>query len=824
MSQHLVILHRWTDRYALYTDYVDHATWTVSYVTIDRARVGVPPEAAAVRIVPRMEDLPAVSAAVAELIELYGKPARIVALHEVDLDMAAVLRERLDVPGDLPAQLHPFRDKWAMYQRLHDNDVPMPATTPVPDTAAIVRFADEHGWPLIVKPARGTASIDVARLDTAAQAWAYVFPPGQAMIAQEFRDSEILHVDGIVGDGELGPWRASRYVNNPFEFTMGAPLGSVEIDDSALLGPIEEITRRTVLTMSRAPWVFHLELLLGDRDGRVELSVLELGARPGGAEVPFVWRDVHGIDLVKAAFEIQLGQSPSSGRPDVAVSGYGGWLLVPWPVPRPCTVMASARRDEDGEGPYFAQVPAAGRILAAVAGYEHSGARFRFRGGSSAEIEAAIDRTVEGLDLRCAAIDPVDDGLVAVIGSGAQVYREYAFEDAAQRTALVLVCPEPPVWQARYLRGHVTAQMDDGQDVARAVADATRAVPVTDAPAGAPPYGLLTWDEPLVEVTAEAAERLGLPHMSSEAIRNCRDKLRTRRLLAARGVSTVRYTHVTSLDEALAAAETIGYPVVVKPRALAGSFGVVFVRSPQELRDRYEQAAGARYPGLDALTGLIVEEYLDGPEISVDSVVTADGVHCVTVARKQLGFAPFFEETGHLVSPWRDAPWAEEMLAMLTEAHHALGVSTGITHAEVRLTGGGPKLVEMNARLGGDFIPLLGKLATGVDLTAAAVAVALGRRPDLTPTHERCAEARFVCPDRDGTVERVDLTAAARVPGISLAVALAEPGKKVLLPPRGFLPRLAGLIAVGEDPDECGRILKEALSLVEVAMRPPDGE
>ena len=89
--------------------------------------------------------------------------------------------------------------------------------------------------------------------------------------------------------------------------------------------------------------------------------------------------------------------------------------------------------------------------------------------------------------------------------------------------------------------------------------------------------GVLAWDEARVLQAAKIAEALGLPGGDPEVAMRCRDKQRTRQALAAAGVPQPESALVSSVEEALAAAEQIGYPVVLKPRAMAASLGVVRV-------------------------------------------------------------------------------------------------------------------------------------------------------------------------------------------------------------------------------------------------------
>ncbi|MEU9504093.1 ATP-grasp domain-containing protein [Streptomyces sp. NPDC048196] len=809
MPEHVLVLHRWTDRYADYAAYLDHAVHRVSYLTTERAARHLPVEqAAAVRLVDSTENVKEVRAALDALVERLGPPTRIVALQETDLDLAADLRDAFGLPGQRAEDLLPLRDKLLMAQRLEAAGLPVPPTAAATGPDAVAAFAARHGWPVLLKPRRGTASAGITRLDSPDDLGRYAFPAETGMLVQQWRPDGVLHVDGVHTGAGLGPWRASRYLHTCLEFTTGAALGSVEIDDPALLARIGEITAAATGALFTGRSVFHLELFESEHG---ELTVLEIGARPGGAEVPFVWREVHGIDLMAAAFAHQTGTPDPTATAHPAPAEVAGWLLLPPSVPAPCRVDHATGYPGD-DGPYAQVLPEWGALMRG-GGYEHAGARFRFRGRSSAEVTAALHRTLHTARLDCTPVDPAAPARLVLVGCGNPPYRAYALDAVAGRVTTALVQRTEPDWQRRHIADRFrTADTSDATDTTRAIAALL---------AGHPgPGAVLTWDETLLETTAEAARRLGLVHMSPAAARRCRDKLATRRLLAAAGVPSARFHEVHTHDEALAAAEELGRPVVVKPRALAGSIGVTLAGNPEQVRYAFDQARTAAFPGIPATAGAIVEEYLTGPEISVDCAVAEGTARIVGVARKHLGFAPYFEETGHLVAPWRHEPWADEVRSVVADAHTALGVRTGLTHTELRLTPTGPRVVEVNGRLGGDFIPLLVTLATGVDPVAAAADLALGRAPDLTPHHDRCAEVSFVYPEHDGTVRSLDLTTAQAVPGIVRAVPLAAPGTTLRLPPRGIVPRLAALIAVGDTPEECAAALTTARHAVRHSLTP----
>lgn len=401
MTEHILVIHRWQDRYALYAGYLDHAAQAVTYVTTAMGARSVPAAAAAVRVVAATDDPDQVRAAADELVELHGKPARVVACNEGDLDTAAQLRAYLGCPGQDPFALARFRDKLTMVGTVAAAGLPTPRYADAPDAAAVLDFADEHGWPLIVKPRRGTASRGVLRLDSVDDIGLLDRDPAEPRLVQTYCPDAIFHVDGLWTGSRLGPWRASRYVNTPVEFTIGEALGSVEVDDPALLEPLAGFTAAVAGALSEQPWVFHLEVFVGARpDGPPRLTFLEAGYRVGGAEIPFVWREVHGIDLMSAAVRIQLGLDPGLAPGGPADGPVAGWLLVPTPVPAPCRVL-SAELPADPAGPYAAVLPEPGQLVPKVGGYEHVGARFRFRGAGTAEVEEAIRATASGFRLRC---------------------------------------------------------------------------------------------------------------------------------------------------------------------------------------------------------------------------------------------------------------------------------------------------------------------------------------------------------------------------------------------------------------------------------------
>lgn len=391
---HVVVVNRWGERYAEYERYLDHHRLRVTYVTTEVGLGSVPASAAATFLVGRTDDLDAVRAAVRSLVARYGRPLGVVALKEDDLLVGAQLRDDWGCAGPRPQQVHVFRDKALMCEAVRRAGLPVPAFAVAPDAAAVRDFAAAHGWPVIVKPRGGSSSEGVVRLDGPADLAAlspttFTEPP----LVQAYCADPIHHVDGVFDGRDVALWRGSRYVNDCLGFRRGVALGSVEDDDPVRRRALGQAATGFLRALGDQPTVFHLEVFVGADDlGRPRITFLEVGARTGGGEIPFVWREVHGYDLVEAAACLQLGRpvppvpSGPPGPDDV-----GGFLLVPAPASRPCRITSATPMVGRVPGPYAERVLRPGQVLpAADSYYEHVGGRFRFRGSSTAEVERAV--------------------------------------------------------------------------------------------------------------------------------------------------------------------------------------------------------------------------------------------------------------------------------------------------------------------------------------------------------------------------------------------------------------------------------------------------
>lgn len=277
--------------------------------------------------------------------------------------------------------------------------------------------------------------------------------------------------------------------------------------------------------------------------------------------------------------------------------------------------------------------------------------------------------------------------------------------------------------------------------------------------------GVTSSSEYYIATAAALAHRLVLPGPSPLAIRVCRDKQTQREQLQAAGIWVPTFCAVTSATTAAAAAISMGFPVVVKPVCGTGSAGVKLCRRADEVAAHADALLQQHHNerGLPVPHRILVEELVEGSEYSVETV----GRKIIGITQKYLGVLPYFVEVGHDFPAELPARTSAVIHQAVLQTLEALSLGWGLTHTELRLTAEGPKIIEVNPRLAGGYIPELVRLACGVDLITEAIRLVAGYEPRLERTAGRYASLRFLLPPCDGTLVGVEgLDAAMRIPGI----------------------------------------------------------
>ena len=255
-------------------------------------------------------------------------------------------------------------------------------------------------------------------------------------------------------------------------------------------------------------------------------------------------------------------------------------------------------------------------------------------------------------------------------------------------------------------------------------------------------------DVPLTVASVAAA--LGLPGIPVEAARLAADKLAMKQAFARAGIPIPWYRAIASVDELREAIALRGFPLVLKPVDGRGARGVL------RLTERTDPAwAFAHATSQSRNGGVMVEEYLAGPQISTEGLlVDGEGTTCGFIDRNYEHletFAPYIVENGGEQPSALPLEAQQRVSSVAMDAGRAMGIVSGNVKGDMVWTDRGPYVIEIAARLSGgwmstDQIPL----GTGVDLIGGAIRLALGDTvpaDDLRPrTHHGVAIRYFFPP------------------------------------------------------------------------------
>jgi biotin carboxylase len=288
---------------------------------------------------------------------------------------------------------------------------------------------------------------------------------------------------------------------------------------------------------------------------------------------------------------------------------------------------------------------------------------------------------------------------------------------------------------------------------------------------------------------ALATTQLGIPGLSLKAVRNTRDKFEMRRVLEAAGLAQVRYALCANVNDALAFLDRAGGPIIAKPVSGTGSEGVSLIASADALASAFELASSAA-----GFSGILCEEYIDGPEVSLEGY-SVDG-RFVPVALTDKLVNERFLEIGHQQPSRHSQDVFDSAAAVTAQALAALGITDGVTHTELRISRTrGPVIIETHTRMGGGSIHVLTQLTTGVSLPDLMVAFSLGEHVDAQAAPQgRAAAIRFLL-GQPGQVRGVRMQPADADRGIHTV--LGPPIGKVVSGRSASRDRLGYVIATG---------------------------
>jgi biotin carboxylase len=307
-----------------------------------------------------------------------------------------------------------------------------------------------------------------------------------------------------------------------------------------------------------------------------------------------------------------------------------------------------------------------------------------------------------------------------------------------------------------------------------------------------------------VGIAARVAERRGLPHPIDAAVANrAVSKQKQRELLTSAGVPQPSW-HIVSEPE-----DGLPVPSVVKAPDRQGQKGLTLVRSEEELPTAISRAIEESRSG-----AAIVEQVVDGPEVTVNAFSLRGEFHPLTVTDRLTAEPPAFGVA--LAHVWPSEAGGEAA-GVAEAAVRALGIENGPTYTQLRIGPDGPQVIEVAARLGGGHDAELCKLALGVDLNGLALHAALGEPIGSAALRAEPqvggAVVRFLVPPKGVLQEVEGAEDASAVEGVQDVRIYREPGH-VFGPFRRGADRAGAALATGDSREEALERADEAARLI----------
>lgn len=327
-----------------------------------------------------------------------------------------------------------------------------------------------------------------------------------------------------------------------------------------------------------------------------------------------------------------------------------------------------------------------------------------------------------------------------------------------------------------------------------------------------PISGVLTVGTDASQTVAAVANALNLPGIRFEDAEAATNKIKMRMRFKEHNVASPAFLPVWSLSDAKKAAKILGFPLVIKPSDNMGARGVIKIENANQISDAFKFAKSASPSG-----DLIIEQFMEGPELSIDAIVYNGEITITGVADRIIDFPPNFVELGHNMPSALSQEMINDAINVMKQGIHALGITIGAAKGDIKVTKNGAMIGELAARLSGGFMSAYTyPLSSGVDLMKAAIEVALGQEPgNLEPIFNRVAiERAVIC--KPGIVKNISgLEEALKVPGIEGIFLNIKEGDLVVMP-RSNVEKSGNIIASGNTLKEAEEAIAKCFELLKI--------
>lgn len=328
--------------------------------------------------------------------------------------------------------------------------------------------------------------------------------------------------------------------------------------------------------------------------------------------------------------------------------------------------------------------------------------------------------------------------------------------------------------------------------------------------------GVMTIGNDCAPTVSAVAEHFSTSAISIKAARNASDKSLMKACFAKAGVPSPKYYLVDSKQNLLDIIHENGFPLVLKPTDGRGSRGVMLLENDFDVDFAFDNSLKN-----SETKQLIVEEFISGDQLSVEGIFVNGKYHGIAFADRNYSrlneTKPFIIEDGGVIPSKYEGKILEEITQCIEQASNSLGISEGPVKADIVLNDGQPMIIELAARLSGNYLASHHlRWAFGIDLVKAVINYSLGREIDkneLIPTKQKFLAARYFFPN-EGIIESISgADDVAKDPKVKKLEIFRKPGD--------YQPKIeanihrAGIVrCLGDSLDEVSRLAEESVKKI----------
>ncbi|MHB1948954.1 MAG: ATP-grasp domain-containing protein [Gammaproteobacteria bacterium] len=332
-----------------------------------------------------------------------------------------------------------------------------------------------------------------------------------------------------------------------------------------------------------------------------------------------------------------------------------------------------------------------------------------------------------------------------------------------------------------------------------------------------PFHGAITFWDREVEITAAITDYFKLPGPSINAIKNAKNKFLMRSMLAKNNIQQAKFFSVATLVDLEKAAENLGYPFIFKPVAASASAGVFKIENHQQLTECFQSIKSFIKPDFWLYPDLfIAEEYMSGNEVSVEGVVNQGKVHFAGITQKWKTLDNFVEWQ-HCFPAQLSTQKENQILEYTKQCLAAVELDNTAFHVELIDHNDEIKMVEINARMGGDFITSDLLPLCNTNIAKAAIQTSLGLECHIDPPQNHAC-VRFLLTNEEGKLTTFNNTTS-NDGSVKKFGQLKQVNDDILLPPSKFADnRLCYVITQDEVFENCINSAANYLDKIEFSI------